>query len=223
MSAVTTAPETTTVRGTSAVRVARAGGILFLALVATLHALKPELDPSWRMVSEYQIGRHGWLMQVAFLALATSCVAAYLSLRRTLRTRMARTGGVFLLVAAVGIVIAGIFATDPITATKAELTTHGNLHGLGTMLGIPGFAIAAPLVYRGLRGRAGVAEHLTHLRLATHFVWVSLAVFITSMAVQFEGTFGPDVAIGWPNRLLVAAYAGWLVTAARTAERLQAQ
>jgi hypothetical protein len=30
---------------------------IFLVLLAALHLVKPELDPSWRMVSEYEIRR----------------------------------------------------------------------------------------------------------------------------------------------------------------------
>ena len=29
------------------------------------------------------------------------------------------------------------------------------------------------------------------------------------------GKFGPEVPIGWPNRLLVVAYAAWLIALAR--------
>ena len=39
--------------------VAISGGVLLI-----LHVVKAELDPSWRMVSEYAIGRSGWLMVV---------------------------------------------------------------------------------------------------------------------------------------------------------------
>jgi len=33
--------------------------ILFLTILFLLHFLKPELDPAWRMISEYEIGRLG--------------------------------------------------------------------------------------------------------------------------------------------------------------------
>jgi Protein of unknown function (DUF998) len=49
---------------------------LFLVLLAVLHILKPEYDPSWRMISEYEIGRFGWVMQLAFCALAIASVSA---------------------------------------------------------------------------------------------------------------------------------------------------
>ena len=39
----------------------------FSLLLVLLHVLKPEIDPSWRMISEYEIGRYGWAMRLAFV------------------------------------------------------------------------------------------------------------------------------------------------------------
>ena len=39
---------------------------VFLTILFILHFLKQELDPGWRMVSEYEIGRFGWMMRLAF-------------------------------------------------------------------------------------------------------------------------------------------------------------
>ena len=48
-------------------------GSVFLILVTLLHFLKRELDPSWRMISEYEIGRHGWMMRLAFFCWGRAC------------------------------------------------------------------------------------------------------------------------------------------------------
>jgi hypothetical protein len=37
---------------------------------------------------------------------------------------------------------------------------------------------------------------------------------------QNGGKFGPSVAIGWPNRLLVVAYCAWMMLVAWRASRL---
>ncbi len=52
-----------------------AAAAMFLVLLAALHFIKPELDPSWRVISEYALGDYGWIMMLAFLSLAVSCVA----------------------------------------------------------------------------------------------------------------------------------------------------
>ena len=40
-------------------RTALATVALFLFLLATLHFIEPEFDPSKRLISEYELGRHG--------------------------------------------------------------------------------------------------------------------------------------------------------------------
>ncbi len=109
----------------------------FAAAVAVMHVVKSDLNPTWRMVSEYEIGAHGWLMRLAFVGLGAACAALFIALRGRLDGRAARIGRALLLAAAAGTVLAGVFASDPITATKAELTTSGNLHGLGPCSAFP--------------------------------------------------------------------------------------
>jgi len=43
------------------------------------------------------------------------------------------------------------------------------------------------------------------------------------LLAQNHGRFGPDVLIGWPNRLLVIAYSGWLMAVAWHATQLSRQ
>ncbi len=49
------------------------GAATFLFLLAALHNLKPELDPSWHMISEYAIGNHGWMLRLSLFCLSVSC------------------------------------------------------------------------------------------------------------------------------------------------------
>jgi hypothetical protein len=39
-----------------------AGAATFVVLLAALHFIKPELDPSWHFISEYAIGDYGWII-----------------------------------------------------------------------------------------------------------------------------------------------------------------
>ena len=63
-----------------------------LALFAALHLLKPELDPSWRLASEYAIGRHRWIMALTFLALAISCASLVVAIHPQVQTVGGRIG-----------------------------------------------------------------------------------------------------------------------------------
>ena len=57
---------------------------LAVGLIVLLHVLEPEFDPSWRMLSEYSLGRYGALMRVAFLAIGTSVIAIAVALWRVI-------------------------------------------------------------------------------------------------------------------------------------------
>jgi hypothetical protein len=210
----------------TAALLAFSGAATFVVLLAALHFIKPELDPSWRMVSEYEIGRYGWVMVLAFLSLALSCVSLFVAIRSQIRTTGGKVGLVLLLVSALGLTIAAVFTSDPITASTDELTTHGNLHGLGALLGIPSFPIAATLISLSLAGdRAWSPARRSLLWMAT-LTWIGFLVFIFSVAVmlpQGGGKFGPDVLIGWPNRLFVVAMSAWLMMVAWCALRLSSQ
>lgn len=135
MQAVTTKPGTPISQ--TAARFSWAAAVLSLILLAALHIIKPEFDPSWRMVSEYAIGRNGWVMDIAFLSLSVSCVALFVAIRPQIRTTGGYIGQTLLLISAAAIATAAFFTIDPITASKDALTTHGNLHGLASMIGNP--------------------------------------------------------------------------------------
>jgi len=193
----------------TAARLSLAAAATFLVLLVALHYLKPGLDPSWRMVSEYEIGRYGWVMVVAFLSLASSCVALIAAIKPQIQTTGGRIGLALLLISASGMTVAAIFTSDPITASRSELTTHGNLHGLGALLGIPSFPVAATLISLSLARDQGWSAARRSLLWMAALTWIGLLVFISSVAIMLprgNGEFGPDVLIGWPNRLLVLSY-----------------
>src|SRR5262245_12185357 len=75
-----------------------------LIAVGALHVLKSELSPTWRMVSEYEIGRHGWLMSSAFVLLAVACVATARALAPITANTAGRIGRAALHVTAGGLV-----------------------------------------------------------------------------------------------------------------------
>ena len=218
----TAKPVTATSR--TAAHLSLAAAATFLVLLAALHFIKPELDPSWRVISEYALGDYGWIMVTAFLSLALSCVSLFVPIRSQIRTLGGKIGLAFLLVAAAGLVIAAIFTTDPITASQDELTTHGNLHALGAALGTA-FPIAAALIGLSLARNRAWSPARRSLLWAASLAWIGFLVFTLSMVVMFpdDGTFGPDVLIGWPNRFMMVAYSAWLMVVAWQAVKLRRQ
>jgi hypothetical protein len=200
-----------------------AGAATFVVLLAALHFIKPELDPSWHFISEYAIGDYGWIMVLAFFSLALSYVSLFVAIHSQLRTIVGRMGLVLLLVSALGLTIAAIFTTDPITVSKDDVTTEGTLHNLGGTLGMAMPFAAGLIGWRLARIPAWSSARrpllwATGLALAAFVVsFVSLGV----MASQSGGKFDPEVLVGWPNRLEVVAYSVWLMVVAWQALKLR--
>jgi hypothetical protein len=200
-----------------------AGAATFVVLLAALHFIKPELDPSWHFISEYAIGEYGWIMVLAFLSLTLSYVSLFVAIRSQLRTIAGRIGLVLLVVSALGLIIAAIFTTDPITASEDAVTTEGTLHNLGGTLGMA-MPFAAGLIGWKLARNPAWASARRPLLWATGLALVAFVVsfvFLGVMVSQSGGKFGPDVLVGWPNRFEVVAYSVWLMVVAWQALKLR--
>lgn len=202
-----------------AVRVALISAALFLVLLAALLVLKPEIDPAWRFISEYAIGRHGWMMSLAFLSMAASCVATVIALWSQLRVG-GRIGAGLLLIGALGLTLAGIFTTDPITTPMEAQSTSSQLHGVGTILG-DGVPLGATILSLSLIRNRSWRPARSWLIAMVVLIWSIYAWFIMSMPA--DGNFGPDVSVGWPNRLLMISYCLWFIAIAWQALRLRRQ
>ena len=208
-----------------AARLSFAGAATFALLLAALHFIKPELDPSWHFISEYAIGEYGWIMVLAFLSLALGYVSMFVALRSQLRSIAGRIGLALLLVSALGLTISAIFTTDPITVSENAVTTEGTLHNLGGTLGIA-MPLAAVLIGWKLARNPAWSSARRPLLWATGLALVAFLVSFVSLSVmvsQSGGEFGPDVLVGWPNRIEVAAYSVWLMVVARQAIRVRSQ
>ena len=196
----------------TAARLSFAAAAMSLVLLAALHVLSPELDPSWRMVSEYASGNYGWVLALMFLAWALSCVALFFAVKSQIQTIGGKIGLGFLLAAAVGLSMAAIF------------DVRHDLHGLAALIGIPSLPIAAMLISVSLVRNQAWSSARRWLLWTASLTWISLVLMNAAVFIglsQSGGEFGPDVLAGWPNRFLVAAYCAWLITAAWRAGRLR--
>lgn len=207
----TTTKSVTAISQTAA-RLSFAAAAMSLVLLAALHVLSPELDPSWRMVSEYASGNYGWVLALMFLSMGLSCVALFFAVKSQVQTIGGKIGLGFLLAAAVGLSMAAIF------------DFNHDLHGLSAMIGIPSLPIAAMLISLSLVRNQVWSSARQLLLWTANLTWISLVVMFATLFIglsQSGGEFGPDVPIGWPNRLLMLAYGGWLMVVAWRAAQLQ--
>lgn len=186
----------------------------FILLLALLHIIKPELAPSWNFISEYEVGRFGWVMQLAFLSLSLSCFSLVIALWEPLNLA-GKIGLLMLLLAGVGMLIAAIFKTDALNTPLELQTQAGKLHQLGAMLDQVPFA--SILITIALFRKKEWKLNKPLLIIALLLVWLGFIFFVGSVRAYFpaDGKFGPNVPVGWQNRLMVVTQAAWLAIVAR--------
>lgn len=186
-----------------------------LALVS-LHLLSPQLDPSWRMVSEYANDNYRWVLTVVFLTWALGSFALAFALWSTVSGWIGVAGLLFLVLAGVGQAMGGFF------------DINHRLHGMAFAIGVPALPIAAVMLTIAAR-RAGFDVPIWSAVVPI----LSVAVMAVSMAMLFSSLKAAGITMsaesqplpalpdgifawnGWANRLVFATYYLWVVLAAR--------
>jgi hypothetical protein len=127
-----------------AARLAAGAAVATILLLAGLHALSPEFDPSWRVVSEYANGKYGWVLALMFGAWALSMWALGFALWPQVGTGAGKAGLYLLMASGVGEAMASVF------------DIHHPLHDLAGAVGVPTMPLAASLISVSLyRARSG--------------------------------------------------------------------
>jgi hypothetical protein len=197
-------------------RVAIAAAALALVALAALHILKPEVDPRRNMISQYALGRHGWVMALCFGAFAAGSACLFAALSAEVSSRLNLIGLIFLLAAAVGLAIAARFPMDPVSTPPAQRSFSGYMHGVAFLIGVPCQILAVLLLSLALGNQTSQA--LLPLLVLTVIIWLSLLIMISIMLIVGPGRppkpKGPERFLGFSNRLFMAAYGVWLIAAA---------
>jgi hypothetical protein len=82
----------------------------FLVLLIVLYFLEPEFNPP-HLISEYELGRFGFLMSLAFFCLGAGSLFLARALWIDLRTKGDRFGGGWLILAGIAYIGAGHFCS----------------------------------------------------------------------------------------------------------------
>lgn len=189
--------------------------LIFILLLSLLHLIEPEIKPTWRFISEYALGKYGWLMVVAFFAWAFAYVFLFFALRRELTTKVGKIGLAMMLVSAFGLLLAGVFTTD--AATAETQTTSGFLHSLGGTLAMA-MPLASLLAGLSLIRKAEWRFARRSILSATIFATFGFLVSAGSLGYllsQSGGKITPDVWVGLPTRFEILTYCVWLITVSR--------
>jgi len=201
-------------------RLAIATSAIVLLLLASLHVLSPEFDPSWRMVSEYANGQYGWVLSLMFAFWAVSSWALVFAIWSHVGTRAGKIGLVFLIATGIGEAMASIF------------DINHPLHALAGMIGIGSLPVAAMLISVSLGRTEGWSAAKKALLWTANLTWVSVILLVITFAILIvtftqaggdmsaESTIvttlpaGVIALVGWTNRLLVIVYCVWVMTVA---------
>jgi len=189
--------------------------VFYQILLIVLPFLRPELDPSWHTISEWAIGRYGWMMSGGFVISSASYAALFMMLRPQLGGVMGRIGLGILLISVIGAFGVGVCTTDPMPI-RPPLSTRGMLHvifGTSQLVLLP---FAALLINLSL-----ARKNETWARSRRVLLWTAglplfgfaafllySAIFVLPMGPQ---AYGPGVNIGWPPRFAFFTYMLWVM------------
>ena len=146
---------------------------LFLVLLIVLYCVEPEFNPP-HLISEYELGRFGYLMSLAFFSLGVGSLLVACALGSDVQTKIGRVGTWWLVVIGVAYIGAGIFGPDPACVIESRL------HGLSGLIVIFSSPIVFTLLTTSLmrNQRWSGARHL--LKWATIAVWLGVVSFYSS-------------------------------------------
>lgn len=154
MSAAVSVP---TARSTSAGPLLLAGAVagpLFVAVVLTQAYTRNGFDPARHPLSSLALGDLGWLQIANFVVCGVLTLAGAVGLRRALAPGRASTWGPRLVgLGGAGLIVAGIFRTDPINGYPVGIpdtvTWHGIVHSMApAVAGIAGLIAYAVFARR---------------------------------------------------------------------------
>jgi hypothetical membrane protein len=102
--------------------------------ILLMHVLRPDYTPASHMISDYAVGRYGWVMATAFLALSCGNLMLLLGLARIGPSSVvARLGTLLLGIACIGLVVTAIFPTD---LEEARSTHTGDIHTMSFLVNV---------------------------------------------------------------------------------------
>jgi hypothetical protein len=191
---------------------AMAAAALTVLLLATLHVLSPEFDPSRRVVSEYANGRYDWVLSLMFASWAISSWSLAVALWSQLKGIGGKVAVSFLVAAGVG------------EGMASFCDINHPWHNLAGMIGVLSLPIAAMGISLNL---AGVDEWMRAKRVllvTANLTWLTLLLMVIALfaLVTRRRITPPGIEmIGWTNRAVVVAYCVWVATVAWQALKLR--
>lgn len=197
-------------------KISKYSAVGFLGILILHHLINTDIDPSWQPISMYTLGKFGWLMNIAFLLLGVSFFALGVYLFNSLRTLGAKIGGGFLILAALGNFLAGMFNPDPIDTLPEQMTISGSIHaGAAGLLGF--FIIATIFVSFQFLRQNNLRPFKGSVLVVTGLVIIAEIALVAAMGTylsQTNGMLTPETPIGGFGRIVIVACCIWVITTA---------
>ena len=178
-----------------------------VAILALMHFIEPQFDPTWRFISEYSLGNAGFLMKIAFAFLGIGQISFAVSALVRRRKWWDYLAAAILVIAGVGSILACIFNTDPITTPIQSLSESGKMHVFGASLGYTPIALMI-FSFSQTVGSPQKWKRTVLVSIAGAGVLLTV-LFMLSMPADLK--FGQHVFTGLIGRFLVASYAAWFI------------
>jgi hypothetical membrane protein len=192
------------------------GSIALLSLLG-LHFLSPEFQPSWRMISEYALGKYKWLLTLFFVSWGLAAMFLAFGLWHEFSGIWPKFGLVLVFISGIGAMMGGIF------------DLKHKLHGFSFALGVPTLPIGALFIayYMIENGEWAFAKNI--ILISSHSLWITMVLMGITL-VKFMGDYkktglpmGSEITPpkdlpsgvlgihGYFNRLLVVCYISWII------------
>lgn len=180
--------------------------VLFIVTFLIDGATRPGYRPWRNMVSQLATGERGWMQIANFLVCGALIAASSIGLRRA---GMSRAASVAVAAIGIGMVLAGVFVTDPGLGyppgalVESEPSLHDTIHGLVSLVVFLALGLAPVLVALSMR-RSSPAWSVYSALSAV----LTLAFFAASVYGSVAGD--RTTPIGIYQRISIIAGLGWL-------------
>ena len=174
-------------------------GYAAIALL-TLHFLRPDYAPATNFISNYAVGRYGWIMTTWFLAMSCGLLTLAAGLYTNgLRSIIACLGIFLLVVAAIGLVVSAMFPTD---APGAPSTPTGAIHDMSFLVNVGSIFLASVLLSVSFGAHPAWRSY-------RRTAWILTSLILLGFVVQFL-TLHKGMPYGLANRFFVVVLFAWL-------------
>ncbi|WP_214072619.1 DUF998 domain-containing protein [Mucilaginibacter sp. dw_454] len=187
-----------------------AAALLWMLLIVLLHFVKPQLNPAVSMCSEYARGKHGWIMQLAFLSMATGCIVFVFATWPYLH----HFGSILLSIIGLSIAGAGIFVTDLVFTANENTTRSGNLHNIFAAIAILLFPVMVTVLSTDMLHTDIWSQAHSWIILLAILTWIGCFGFIGATVRTGRGQGGQNkrVPFGYYQRFMIFTLSCWLVS-----------